>query len=160
MRQVFEFMEATHRPHIYGEARGKILALVQEISDIYKEQMRRSTGKTCDICGAGDTNERFKVSDCLAGYEHREHESPCLCYSHACGWRLSFKGIENTRKATLVGVTRKSGTPFNRMRAIVEVSNTIFEEPVVSDEEVDLHFAKFLANQLVKTLREHHYEKH
>jgi hypothetical protein len=149
----FDFMEDDRRPHVYGEAREKILALVQEIDNIYKAQMRKSTGYACDICKAGDINERFKVSDCLTGYEHREQESPRLCYSHACGWRLSFRNIESSHKAAIVGVNRKSSLPFNRMRANIEIANTVFDGPVMLDEEVDLHFAKYLVNQLKKEAR-------
>ena len=120
----------------------------EEINEIYKRQMRRSTGRTCDICGTGDKSETHKVSDVVPGYEHREHESPCLCYNHSCGWRQSYFRLENKRKAMALG--HLSNTPEARM----DVIRTIFPEQILSDEETDLHFAKYLANQLMKVKHE------
>ena len=145
--RVFEFMQETDRPHVYGEARAKILSLLKEIDDIYKKHMRQSTGKTCDICGKGDTNEIYKVKDVISGYEHRENLSPCLCFNHWSGWNLSYCHLESNRKAKLMGLNR------NVVANKFEIACTVFEEPVLSDEEIDLHFAKYLANQLKKATR-------
>ena len=95
----FAFMHKTSRPHAHAEVRAKILALAQEIDTLYKQHMRKSTGRTCDICGKGDTNERFRVKTVVHGYEHREEQSPCLCYNHACGWALSFNSLQVGRKS-------------------------------------------------------------
>jgi hypothetical protein len=36
------------------------------------------------------------------------------------------------------------------MQSIIEIERTVFEEPVLLDEEIDLHFAQYLAKQLRK----------
>ncbi len=86
----FKFMKETSMPDKHGEIRAKILSLVKDIESLYKQHMRKSTGKTCDICGAGDDNEIYRVKDVVMGYEHREHLSPCLCHRHFCGWNASY----------------------------------------------------------------------
>ncbi len=90
----FTFIHHTNRPHVNAEVRAKILSLAQEIDSLYKQHLRKSTGRTCDICGRGDTSERHRVKDIVQGYEHREEESPCLCYNHACGWAHSFYSMK------------------------------------------------------------------
>ena len=147
------FMLDTSRSHVHGEARAKILSLFQEIDNVYKTHMRRSTGKTCNICGKGDTNEQYRVRDVVFGYEHRESDSPTLCYGHWCGWRTSYANLDNGRKAKLLNVNRKVGDPLARLSSIIAIKTTVFEEPVLSDEEIDLHFAQFLAKQLTKGLK-------
>ena len=155
LTEAFEFMNDTKRPHLHGDARSKILLLVQEIESIYKAEMRRSTGHLCDICGRGDTNDRCKVSDCIPGYEHREHVSPRLCYNHACGWRSSFGRLLLKRKSLAIGLDyAKCRTSEEKLRTFIEVSKTHFSEPVIPDEEVDLHFSLFLANQLRKAAQQ------
>ena len=86
----FKFMKETSTPIKHQEVRTKILSLVNEIESLYKKHLRKSTGKTCDICGAGDDNEIYRVKDVVMGYEHRENSSPCLCYKHACGWNATY----------------------------------------------------------------------
>jgi hypothetical protein len=86
----FKFMKETSIPIKHQEVRTKILSLVNEIESLYKQHLRKSTGKTCDICGAGDDNEIYKVKDVVMGYEHRENLSPCLCHKHVCGWNASY----------------------------------------------------------------------
>jgi hypothetical protein len=140
----FKFMHGTDRPHVHGEARAKIISLIDEIQTIYKQHICKSTGRTCDICGAGDKSEIHKVSDVVPGYEHREHESPCLCYNHTCGWRQSYFRLENKRKSMALGHFS------NTVEARLDVIRTVFPERVLSDEETDLQFAKYLANQLMK----------
>lgn len=152
LSNAFEFATQTNRPHLYNETRRKITLLAMEIERIYKEQMRRSTGKLCDICGAGDNDETHLIQDCLNGYEHRERLSPVLCYNHACGWRQSYSNLSNKRKAQMLGHTpHKNNMDYlsNRM----EIICTVFDQPILSDEEIDLHFTRYLAIQLLKEAR-------
>ncbi len=95
----FKFImeKSTHPDH--EEVKEKILSLFNEIQNLYKQHIRKPTGKLCDICGLGDKNNIYKIKDVVMGYEHRKHLSPCLCNRHACGWnasyvrsRLMFKG--------------------------------------------------------------------
>jgi hypothetical protein len=86
----FKFMRETSIPIKHEGVRTKILSLANEIENLYKQHLRKSTGKTCDICGAGDENEIYRVKDVVMGYEHREHLSPCLCNKHASGWNASY----------------------------------------------------------------------
>ena len=146
----FSFVKETDRPHVHNEARNKILSLLNEIDAVYKNHMRKSTGKTCDICGKGDTDEIHKVKDVASGYEHREHLSPCLCYNHWHGWNISYIKLERDRKAQLIGINRRTGGAAGKIQSIIEIQRTVFEEPVLSDEEIDLHFAQYLAKQLRK----------
>jgi len=141
-------MQDTDRPHVHGETRAKILALVKEIDAVYKQHMRKPTGMVCDICNKGDTDDIHKVKDVVNGYEHREHMSPRLCYGHACGWNTSYTKLEYSRRCLLLGLNRKVFTDR------IEMSRTVFNEPVLSDEEIDLHFAQYLAKQLQKTVKE------
>ena len=147
LKQAFEFMQETDRPHVHGEARAKILSLLKEIDAVYKQHMRKPTGMVCDICGKGDTDDIHKVKDVVHGYEHRESMSPRLCYGHSCGWNTSYTKLENHRKYRLLGLNKKV---FDDM---LEMQRTVFDEPVLSDEETDLHFAQYLAKQLQKTLK-------
>jgi hypothetical protein len=57
----FKFMKETSIPIEHHKVRTKILSLVNEIESLYKQHLRKSTGKTCDICGAGDDNEIYRV---------------------------------------------------------------------------------------------------
>jgi hypothetical protein len=148
--QAFKFMQATDRPHIHGKVRQKLLSLVKEIDAVYKQHMHTPTNVVCDICGKGDTSPSHKVKDVVYGYEHREHMSPHLCYGHSCGWRTSYSNFENNRKAHLLGLRRRHSSPDARLQTVITIHNTVFEEPVLSDEEIDLHFAQYLANQLMK----------
>jgi hypothetical protein len=150
--KAFEFATQTNRPNLHNETRRKITLLAMEIERIYKEHMRRSTGKVCDICGAGDSDEIHLVQDCLSGYEHREHLSPVLCYNHACGWRQSYGSFSNKRKAEMLGHT----PPRNHVDAWsnrLQIIRTVFDQPILSDEEIDLHFTRYLATQLLKEAR-------
>jgi len=143
-------MQATDRPHIHGDVRQKLLSLVKEIDAVYKQHIQTPTNEVCDICGKGDTSPSHKVKDVVHGYEHREHVSPHLCYGHSCGWRTSYSSLENNRKARLLGLQRRHPQPDQRLQTVMAIHNTVFEEPVLSDEEIDLHFAQYLANQLRK----------
>jgi hypothetical protein len=148
LTQPFEFMQQADRPHVHGETRAKILALVKEIDAVYKQHVRAPTGMVCDICGKGDTDTIHKVKDVVNGYEHREHMSPRLCYGHACGWNTSYTNFDYDRRCKLLGLNRKVFTDR------IEMSRTVFDEPVLLDEEIDLHFAQYLAKQLQKTIKE------
>ena len=145
----FEFMQQTDRPHVHGETRAKILSLLKEIDAVYKQHVRKPTGMVCDICGKGDTSDIHKVKDVVNGYEHRESMSPRLCYGHACGWNNSYTKLEYNRRAKLLGLNRKILTDR------IELQRTLFEEPVLLDEEIDLHFAQYLAKQLQKSLKDY-----
>jgi hypothetical protein len=125
LHEAFEFVRQTNRPFKHDEARRKIAMLAKEIHDIYKEHIRRSTGKTCDICGRGDRDAIRRVHDCVQGYDHRPDISPVLCWNHYSGWSQMFSRTGGWRRAQL-GVV------------------------VLSDEEVDILFAQFLAKQLLK----------
>jgi hypothetical protein len=149
LKQAFEFMQETDRPHVHGEARAKILSLLKEIDAVYKQHVRKPTGMVCDICGKGDTDDIHKVKDVVNGYEHRESMSPRLCYGHSCGWNTSYTKLEYNRRGKLLGLNRKIFTDR------IELQRTLFEKPVLLDEEIDLHFAQYLAKQLQKTLKEH-----
>ena len=155
MNSAINFVLETDRPHVHNEARAKILSLWHEIDTVYKTHMRKSTGKTCDICGKGDNNATFRVKDVASGYAHRENDSPILCYNHWHGWTISYIKLERDRKAQLIGLNRRTGGAIGKLQSIIEIQNTIFEEPVLSDEEIDLHFAQYLAKQLKKGIKQH-----
>ena len=140
LSDAFSFTNATDKPVLYGETRDKILSLVREIDALYKAQMRRSCGHLCDLCGKGDTDEVYKVRDVVAGYEEREKQSPRLCHNHNIGWSISYSALVIKRKQSLM----RAGT------SKFEARITCFEEPVLSDEEVDLFFAQYVAKQLQK----------
>ena len=93
------FMHMTDRPHVHAEVRARIRALADEMSTLYKTHMRQSTGRTCDICGKGDSSEHRRVATVVSGYEHRESDSPCLCFNHKCGWSLSFNTMLAGRRS-------------------------------------------------------------
>jgi len=150
MNSALNFVRETDRPHVHDETRAKILSLWHEIDTVYKTHIRKSTGKTCDLCGKGDNDATCKVKDVASGYGHRENASPVLCYNHWHGWNISYIRLERNRKAQLIGLNRHAGGASGKIQSIIEIQNTVFEEPVLSDEEIDLHFAQYLANQLKK----------
>ena len=153
LNDAFDFVTQTDRPHVHDETRRKIASLVMEIQDTYNEHIRRSTGKTCDICGAGDLDELHRVADCVNGYKHREDVSPVLCYNHFCGWRLSYSRLEGKKKMQLLGLP-KPISHMEKLSNFMQIGRTVFNEPVLSDEEIDLLFTQFLANQLLKASRQ------
>jgi len=142
--QALRFAKETDDFHLYGDARLTIFSLLKEIHEVYEHHIKRPSGKTCDICGRGDTNEALKVGRILAGYKHRPHKSPCLCHNHACGWTLSYSRLDSTRRANLFcegGVSQVDVTTYSHT-------------PVISDKETDLHFVHYLATQLLKAKHE------
>jgi hypothetical protein len=106
-------------------ARAEIVSLAMQAYKIYEDARRRPSGKVCDICGAGDRNKWYKVKAVVHGYTHRPDESPCLCPNHATGWALSFNSFEGYRRA-------------------------VPDAPALTDEEINLHFARFLTRHLLK----------
>lgn len=152
INDALKFMRETISPRAHHDARLKIALLAKEIQDTYTSHLRRSTGKTCEICGAGDTDETRRVHDLVYGYEHREHLSPVLCFNHYCGWRMTYNRLVNERKAYLLRLESPEGH-FDKLRNRMKIITTVFDEPVVSDEEIDLQFTQFLANQLLKAAR-------
>lgn len=159
LSKAFEFATRTNRPHVHDETRRKITFLAMEIERTYKEHIRRSTGKVCDICGAGDGDEAHLVQDCLSGYEHRDHLSPVLCYSHACGWRLSYSNLSNKRKAEMLNQTPPKNN-IDHLNNRMQIIYTVFDQPILSDEEIDLHFTRYLAIQLLKEARKQKEKQH
>ena len=149
LTQVFNFMQQTDRPDVHGETRAKILSLLKGIDAVYKQHVRKPTGMVCDICGKGDTDDIHKVKDLVNGYEHREHMSPRLCYGHSYGWNSSYTKFEYRRKYQLLGLNK------NVFTEMLEMARTVFDEPVLSDEEIDLHFAQYLAKQLQKSVKDY-----
>ena len=142
----YNFMQEVDRPHVNQEVRDKILSLFQEIDTLYKTHMRRSVNKKCDICGKGDNNETFRLKDLVPGYEHREKKSPRLCYNHFCGWNLSFMDFDLTQRVKIYHQTK------HQYANDIEAQKHIFnrQKQVFSDEEIDLHFALYVAKQLKK----------
>lgn len=147
LNNAFELMNTKFDHTKNDEARAKILELVSEINKVYRAHMLRSTGKTCDICGKGDNDAHHKVKDVVSGYFHREAVSPVLCFNHACGWNVSYSSFVDKRKAEMLGIHGRT------VRERMAVKLTHVEDPV-SDEEIDLHFAQYLAKTLCKQAKE------
>jgi hypothetical protein len=149
----FDFVTQTDRPLTHHEARRKIAMLTKEIQDTYIKHIRQSTGKTCDICGGGDLDEKRRVHDCVNGYEHREYVSPVLCFNHYCGWRITFRHLERKKKVQLLGLP-KPISHMEKLSNFMQINRTVFDETLLSDEDIDLHFTRFLAKQLLKAARQ------
>ena len=146
--EAIDFSRRTDNTHVYGPAREKIFYLIQEIDRVYKEHVKQPSGKLCHICGKGDSDEKHKAGCILPGYEHRPDISPILCYNHSCGWRLSFYRLEGRRKAELLNMHHTAA------ETRIAIIRTFFEDPVLTDEETDIHFAYYLAKQLLKAKHE------
>jgi hypothetical protein len=102
----------------------RIRALLAQIEAIYKEAKQRPSGMVCDICGAGD----FHTKQAIFKVKDVVHG-----YEHRPGLspRLCFRHG---------GGWAHSFNAFSPMN-------------VRTDEEVDLHFALYLAKQLQKEKR-------
>ena len=139
-------MQEVDRPHVNQEVRDKILSLFQEIDTLYKTHMRRSTNKKCDICGKGDNSESFRLRDLVPGYKYREEKSPRLCYNHFSGWNLSFMSFNIDRRAKIYHETK------HQYANDIEAHKAVFDKQrlLLSDDEIDLHFALYVAKQLKK----------
>lgn len=147
LNNAFTLMNTEFQHTKYDDARAKIMELVSEINKVYRTHMLRSTGKTCDICGKGDNDAHHKVKDVIAGYFHREAASPVLCFNHSCGWNVSYSSFVDKRKADIMGISRQTVNE----RFAVKLTHI---DDVVSDEEIDLHFAQYLAKNLCKQAKE------
>ena len=123
LNQAYSFIGATDRPSFNNEAREKIMFLVKEINMVYRAHQLKDSTITCDICGKGDNDWKFKAKDVIKGYENRKEESPRLCYNHSAGWSISFNSL---------------------------LDKKITDDKEITFEEIDLHFAVFLAKQLSK----------
>ena len=100
----------------------KIRALYQEIYAVYKESIMRPSGKVCDICGDGDQITK-------TGYL-RKTRHPVAGYTHR-------EDVSPTLCWRHAGGWSHSYTKY-------DWDNTR------TSEEIDLHFARFLANNLNK----------
>jgi hypothetical protein len=109
-----------------AQTRDKIRALYQEIDALYKESVARPSGHVCDICGAGDTLGKN-------GYLYKVR-SPIHGYTHresvspTLCWRHASGWAHSYTKYD--GVIKRTG------------------------EEIDLHFARFLAHNLNKVAKQ------
>jgi len=105
-----------------SETTAKILSLKRQIDALYKEAKARPSGLCCDICGGGD----FKAkTGTVFKVKHAVHG-----YVHRSSQspRLCYRHAG--------GWAQSHGwyDPFNTK----------------SDQEIDLHFAEYLAKQLMK----------
>lgn len=142
--QALNFAMEEANTHLHGDAHGKIFALLKQIHDVYNEYIRQPSGHVCDICGKGDSGVHHKVGRILPGYEHRQDVMPKLCWAHASGWARTYRAMENKRRADLFVVDGKPQVDIF----------TYTNKQVISNEETDLQFARFLAIQLMKAKHE------
>jgi len=141
---VVSFAHDKRLDEIYGDERKQILALFDEISTIYKNAMNRKWDGRCDICGKGDRNEIFRISNVVKGYENRINSSPILCWSHARGWN---QGLESKQIDSMLAKCPES----DRWKiARYAHAQKMFDKYSLSNEEVDLYFAEYLTKQLFK----------
>ena len=98
----------------------RIRALLAQIDAVYKEAKQRPSGMVCDICGQGDYQTKQALLK-VKGVVHGYEHRPSVSP------RLCFRHG---------GGWAQSFFPF-----------TVFRR---SDEEIDLHFALYLAKQLKK----------
>jgi hypothetical protein len=101
--------------------RGRINALLSQIDAIYKEAQQRPSHMVCDICGAGDYQTKHALFKVKDGVRGYEHRP-------AVSPRLCHRHF---------GGWTHSFTSFSPMN-------------IRTDEEVDWHFALYLAKQLKK----------
>ena len=143
--EIQNFLGSNKRPEKFNEGRKRILGLLEEISQVYKETMNQTTEGLCDICGKGNTSDIFKLKDLIPGYKRRPSKSPRLCYNHFCGWNLSL-------------ISHQGNTVFKRCIEAGDIYSTQIEMEKkygLTDEEVDLHFATYLSKQLLKEAKLH-----
>jgi len=141
---VIKFAHDKRLDDIYGDERKEILALFNEISNIYKNAMNRKWDGRCDICGKGDKNEIYRVSNVVRGYEHRINLSPILCWSHATGWKTS---IEHKQFDSILDKCLESD---RHKIANFTHKQELLDKYGLSDDEIDLNFAEYLTKQLIK----------
>lgn len=133
--------------YIPEEPKARIRELLGEIVGVYNSQMRRKVEGGCDICGKGDSNERFRLKGVVTGFEKRPKQSPKLCYNHFCGWNLSY--LSRNRDVVWEKCPEEEQWKIPRVGYQEEIDTKYG----MSDEEVDLHFAFYLAKQLAKEAR-------
>jgi hypothetical protein len=107
------------------EAQAKILSLAKEIDGIYKNDKLRPSGVVCDICGSGDTIAK-------TGFIYR---------ARAC-----VNGYE----------LRKKDSPrlCHRHASGWALSHNAYNwDGKRSWQEIDLHFAQYLAKQLIRSVK-------
>lgn len=107
------------------EAQAKILSLAKEIDRIYKEDKRRPSGAVCDICGSGDTIAK-------TGFVYKV--------------RSCVHGYE----------LRKEDSPHlchRHASGWAHSHNAYNWDGKRSRQEVDLHFAQYLAKQLMRKVK-------
>jgi hypothetical protein len=143
--EIQNFLGSNKRPEKFNEGRKRILGLLEEISQVYKDTMNQTAEGLCDICGKGNTSDIFKLKDLIPGYKRRPSKSPRLCYNHFCGWNLSL-------------ISHQNNTVFKRCVEAGDSYSTQIEMEKkygLTDEEVDLHFATYLSKQLLKEAKLH-----
>lgn len=101
--------------------RSKIVALLSQIDTIYEQAKQRPSHMVCDICGAGDHHTRLAIFKVKDTAHGYEHRQ-------AASPRLCHRHF---------GGWAHSFNAFNPIKKR-------------TDEEIDLHFALYLAKQLTK----------
>jgi len=144
---VTNFAHDNKLDEIYGDERREILSLFNEISNIYKNTMNRKWDGRCDICGNGNKNEIFRISNVVSGYEHRINSSPILCHGHAKGWNKSIGDKQ------LYSIFDKCVESDEWKIAKFVYKQELLDKYGLSDEEIDLYFAEYLTKQLIKVAR-------
>jgi hypothetical protein len=109
-----------------AQARDKIRALYQEIYAVYKESIMRPSGKVCDICGDGDMHTKN-------GYL-RKVRSPVAGYTH--------------RESVSPTLCWRHAGGWSHSYSKYDWNNKR------TGEEIDLHFARFLAHNLNKVAKQ------
>lgn len=107
------------------EVQEKILSLAKEIDRIYKEENRRPSGLVCDICGSGDTIAK-------TGFAYKVR--PCV------------HGYER-RETQSPHLCHKHASGWAHSH------NSYNWNGKRTPDEIDLHFAQYLAKQLMRSLR-------
>jgi len=146
MYEIQKFLHSTKHPETFNEGRKRILDLLEEISQVYKETMNKTVEGLCDICGKGNTSDIFKLKDLVPGYKRRPNKSPRLCYNHFCGWNLS---LTKHQFDTVYKKCHAAGDDTKKLSYFVTQSE-MHSKYGLTDEEVDLHFATYLSKQLLK----------
>lgn len=112
---------------IRPEAQKKILDLLAQVHEVYMGERARFYGGTCDICGIGATQTR----------------------THVLPARRVVQGFWH-RPETSPQLCHRHASGWER-------SCTPFMSQVKrSDAEIDLHFAHYLATQLLKESKNEH----
>jgi hypothetical protein len=146
MYNIQQFLHSKKNPETFNQGRKRILALLEEISQIYKETMNQTVDGLCDICGQGNTSDIYKLKDVVPGYKKRPSKSPRLCYSHFCGWNLS---LSKHQSDTVFKRCYEAGDDANKI-CHFSTQPEMEKKYGLTDEEIDLHFATYLSKQLLK----------